>query len=111
MQQKIPLTKIFIIISIYDPIESLERSLMIPSCNPAKNVTDKKIIPDLTVREKEILHLIFNGMNNKEIAARLFLSIKTVENHRNNILKKTKSKSMISLLNSLYSKGFISGGL
>ena len=44
--------------------------------------------PDLTAREREILALIAEGRNNAMIAARLSLSLKTVQNHVSNILSK-----------------------
>jgi DNA-binding NarL/FixJ family response regulator len=44
--------------------------------------------PELTGREREILHHIARGYNNKEIADRLYLSPKTVRNHISNIFAK-----------------------
>jgi DNA-binding NarL/FixJ family response regulator len=44
--------------------------------------------PDLTVREQDVLRLIAEGLNNAAIAARLGLSIKTVQNHISNIFSK-----------------------
>ena len=44
--------------------------------------------PALTDREREILHLIAQGHSNTEIAERLLLSIKTVQNHVSNIFSK-----------------------
>lgn len=44
--------------------------------------------PELTEREREILSLIAQGLNNTAIAARLVLSIKTVQNHVSNIFGK-----------------------
>ena len=44
--------------------------------------------PELTDREREILHLIAQGYSNVEIAERLVLSIKTVQNHVSNIFSK-----------------------
>lgn len=44
--------------------------------------------PDLTAREGEILDLIARGMNNTEIADRLYVSQKTVRNHVSNIFLK-----------------------
>ena len=43
-------------------------------------------IPKLTRREKEILQCISQEMTNQEMADSLFISIKTVESHRNNLL-------------------------
>lgn len=44
--------------------------------------------PELTPREREILELLAQGMNNHGIATRLTLSLKTVRNHVSNILNK-----------------------
>ena len=44
--------------------------------------------PDLTEREREILHLIAQGESNVVIAKRLTLSLKTVQNHVSNIFSK-----------------------
>jgi len=43
---------------------------------------------ELSEREQEILHFIANGQSNAEIAAKLVLSLKTVQNHVSNILNK-----------------------
>ncbi len=51
----------------------------------SKNVDD---FSRLTNREREILQLIAEGHTSKEIAAMLFISVKTVENHRANIMNK-----------------------
>ena len=50
-------------------------------------------------RELEVLACLKQGMSNKEIAEKLDLSIRTVEVHRFNMMKKTKSKNLIELLN------------
>jgi two-component system nitrate/nitrite response regulator NarL len=42
----------------------------------------------LTVREREVVHLIAEGLSNKEIAARLCIELATVKNHVHNILEK-----------------------
>ena len=52
----------------------------------------------LTPRELEITGHIVNGLTNKEIAARLFLSPVTVETHRKNILAKLRLKNTASLV-------------
>ncbi len=46
------------------------------------------LLDKLTPRETEVLRLIAEGMSNKEIAARLVLSEKTIKNHINNIFSK-----------------------
>ena len=52
----------------------------------------------LTVREREVLQLIVNGMTNAEIAKALFLSLHTIENYRDNILLKMEVKNTASLV-------------
>ena len=51
----------------------------------------------LTKREKEILASIAIGINNREIAKKLFISCRTVEQHRKNIRRKLEIKSMAEL--------------
>lgn len=52
----------------------------------------------LTERELEILKLITEEFANKEIAAKLFISERTVETHRKNIFRKTNSNSLVGLI-------------
>ena len=51
----------------------------------------------LTRREKEVLHLIVKEYANQEIADELFISIRTVEAHKRNLLEKTGHKNMAGL--------------
>ena len=53
-----------------------------------KPATADQAFPELTDREREILHLIAQGHSNSTIAERLLLSIKTVQNHVSNIFSK-----------------------
>jgi DNA-binding NarL/FixJ family response regulator len=53
----------------------------------------------LTEREIQIINLIKEGQSSKEIAATLNISLKTVEVHRHNVLKKLKLKNSASLVN------------
>jgi DNA-binding NarL/FixJ family response regulator len=52
----------------------------------------------LTPREQEIMRLLAEGLSVKEIAAKLFISPKTVENHRSNIMNKLGLHSAIELI-------------
>jgi DNA-binding CsgD family transcriptional regulator len=52
----------------------------------------------LTAREREILQYIARGKTSKEIACELNISIKTVDNHRQNLLHKTQTTSSGSLV-------------
>lgn len=53
---------------------------------------------DLTKREVEILKLICREMTTQEISEKLFISKRTVEGHRNNMLTKTKCKNTAGLV-------------
>lgn len=61
--------------------------------------TSRTDVPELTKREIEILNMVYNGMSNKEIASKLFLSVRTIDTHRYNILQKLKSKNTAELIN------------
>jgi len=52
----------------------------------------------LTLREKDIIRLVGQGLANKEIADRLFISIRTVDSHKNHIMNKLKIKSTAELI-------------
>ena len=52
----------------------------------------------LTARETEVLKQICFGLNNNEIAEKLFISAKTVKSHRANLLEKTKCKNTPGLI-------------
>ena len=56
----------------------------------------------LTTREIEIIKLIEKEYNNKQIAGTLFISERTVETHRKNIFRKTKTASVIGLVKYAY---------
>ena len=66
----------------------------------------KKVKP-LTAREKEVLKLVSDEHSSKEIANELAITEKTVESHRKNIFKKTKTSSEIGLLKYAYANNLI----
>lgn len=55
-------------------------------------------VPPLTRREKEILALIADGLTNNQIAAKLFISIDTVDSHRKNLHSKLNVKNTAQLI-------------
>jgi len=71
------------------------------------SVTELKGIPQLTKREKEILHLISDGMTTASIAAQLSLSPLTVETHRRNLLQKFEVKNVAALIKVAVQQGMI----
>lgn len=62
----------------------------------------------LSAREKEVLQLIAEGKSSKEIAEILFLSSKTVDVHRNNIMKKVDLHTIPELTKYAIQKGYTS---
>lgn len=61
----------------------------------------------LTEREREILKLIAKEFTNKMIAEELFISERTVETHRKNIFRKTKTNSLVGLIKFAYANNLI----
>ena len=53
----------------------------------------------LSAREIEIIELVAKGLTNQEIADRLTISKRTVDNHVSNVFTKTGSKNRVALLN------------
>ena len=58
----------------------------------------KRFIPDLSAREKEVLKLICLEKNTREIADTLFISTHTVESHRANLLSKVGARNTAGLV-------------
>ena len=67
----------------------------------------KKRPESLTSREQEILELIWAGFKNKEIGSRLKISVKTVEAHRANMMKKLRVSNTAQLLKTSIQGGMI----
>jgi len=63
--------------------------------------------PELTPREEEILRLVVQGLTNQEIARRLFISIKTVQAHRANLMKKLGVHDRVELVKYALKKGLL----
>lgn len=57
----------------------------------------QKNYTELSNREKEMVFLLLKGMKNKVISQELNISIKTVEMHRANIMRKMETKSVVEL--------------
>jgi DNA-binding NarL/FixJ family response regulator len=64
-------------------------------------------IDPLTTREREVLKLIAEGKSNKEIADFLFISIRTVERHRANMMERLNLKKTTDLIKYAIQKGYI----
>lgn len=61
----------------------------------------------LTTREKEVLKLIAEGKTSRDIAALLYISARTVEHHRENIMNKLNLKKTADLIRYALHKGYI----
>lgn len=76
-------------------------------CDEVKNIISEQIMDDgpsqginaLSERELQIVKLIKEGFSSKEISSQLSISLKTVEVHRHNILKKLNLKNSAALVN------------
>jgi DNA-binding NarL/FixJ family response regulator len=66
------------------------------------NIKQNINIKELSKKENQILPLLAEGLSSQEIATKLFLSIRTVSNHRANIIKKTKVKNTAELIKLAY---------
>jgi two-component system invasion response regulator UvrY len=84
-------------------------------CQEVKNILSDQLLhgdqanPDinnLSDREMQIVRALKEGLSSKEIASELSISLKTVEVHRHNILKKLKLKNTVSLINFINSQAF-----
>ena len=74
-----------------------------------KTYREKGVFPceTLTNREVEVLKLVAEGLTSKEIAELLSISIRTVEHHRANLLKKLNLKNTADLIKHAIQNGFI----
>jgi DNA-binding NarL/FixJ family response regulator len=69
---------------------------------------DAHLLTDpLSPREREVLKLVAEGKTNKEIAGMLFISTRTVENHRANIMNKLRLKKTADLIRYAIKSGLI----
>ena len=64
----------------------------------------------LTPRETTVLHLFAWGFTNKDIASRLTLSVKTVEAHKSNAMRKLRLDSRADLVRKAVEWGWLSKG-
>ena len=79
-------------------------------CTEVKTILSEQVFEEeasgansLSNRELEIIKHIKNGMSSKEISSELNISLKTVEVHRHNILKKLNLKNSAALVNYILS--------
>jgi len=80
--------------------ENVSKIILKSYINKAKMKTEEVTNPleILTRREVEILKMFAEGFINKEIADKLFISIRTVESHKNHIMQKLNLKTQVELV-------------
>lgn len=83
--------------------ESLKNKLL----NESFGISSSNFVPQLTRRENEVLKCIADELTNAEIANTLFISIKTVESHRKNLLQKFGVRNTAGLIKEAYTKGLL----
>ena len=76
--------------------QTLLQNLDVPAQRPGPGHEER--LAELTTREKEILQMVAAEKSNHAIAETLFISERTVETHRKNMLVKTNSKSIVGLI-------------
>lgn len=73
-----------------------------PRAKPRQNrrgrSTGKKGSPALTPRHRQILHLVAEGLTNREIARHFGISVRTVEVHRFNLMRRLRVRNVAQLL-------------
>jgi two-component system, LuxR family, response regulator FixJ len=93
-----------------DLLGSLRRALEADSQDRAQRVQHADILArleSLTPREHEVMSLVTDGNSNKEIAAALGVSAKTVEAHRARVMDKTQATSLAELVRMAIQVGHI----
>jgi two-component system secretion response regulator SsrB len=80
-----------------------------PALDPAlvRAATDATERAVLTARERQILQLVAEGARNRDIAQMLSISIKTVETHRLNLMRKLNVHKAVELANCAHRLGFV----
>jgi DNA-binding NarL/FixJ family response regulator len=70
--------------------------------------SDAASTPQLTAREREVLAQIADGLSNKEIASQLGVGVRTVETHRERIMRKLNIHNVAGLTKFAIAKGLVS---
>ena len=99
-----PETIVRAIETVYAGDQYIQEELKQQLLNSLSAHNSKQIV---TRREKEILQLIVDEFTNQEIADKLYLSLRTVENHRNNLLQKLDVKNTAGLVKVAIQEGIV----
>jgi DNA-binding NarL/FixJ family response regulator len=71
------------------------------------NPSGTSYIPKISMREKDVLRLILNERTTQEIADELFISVNTVETHRNHLMQKLGARNLAGLVRIAIEKGLV----
>lgn len=82
---------------------SLQQSFAIRYLSPSTDAPEDR----LSVRELSVLSLLAEGMRNDEIAASLFISIKTVDTHRMNLMRKLALRTNVDIVRFAIRRGLV----
>lgn len=80
--------------------EAISRKVIVSYFRKARTGDNQsqQVLPELSDREKEVVGLISEGLTYKEIGEKLFISARTVEAHRNNIMQKLELNTIADLI-------------
>jgi DNA-binding CsgD family transcriptional regulator len=111
---------LFTVVHVLSPIEPegrLARALAAAGATPVSHSVPAPVagsaeppVPPLTGREQEILRWVAAGLQNKEIAQKLELSLATVRNHVHNILEKLQVHSKLEAVSLAFRSGWVREG-
>ena len=82
-------------------------SILVEQLHKPRSIKKRSEGIPLTAREIEVLQLIAQEFSNPEIAKKLFISIRTVDTHRRNLLEKLGLKNTAGLVKYAISKGLV----
>lgn len=80
----------------------LVRAFLDPAAQPTSGAYDT-----LTEREREVFHLMAEGLSNNDIGARLFVSPRTSESHRANVMRKLALRSQTEVVRYAMDRGLL----
>lgn len=78
--------------------DTMLRGLQSGGLQKKYKISQFNLVDSITRREKEVLELICKEFTTQEIAEKLFLSVRTVDGHRNNLLEKTGARNTAGLV-------------
>lgn len=95
-------------VAMMSVLDAHDDSCQLFFCSDGIAVPDTaRVLPNISPREIEVLRFLAVGYSSKQIAGELNLSVKTVDNHRQNLLRKTNNKNTGELVAYGINMGFI----